>query len=362
MTFLLWLLATVLIPLILAEVGEIGPWTARRLAIWAASTRYGDTERGRTRAEEWPALLDGYPGKLIKLLVGLHFAVTAGTARLVRLVLRRPQPFDPPAFDEVLDAVKGRRVLIEDEPSPIVARYLFPTERYRGEWRRHWIHLVKSCGMILLYAVLGTWAVILRFKPQYVLMTVIGIWVAAVVLVVYRLVHWYFTRFTLSNKRLMSTEGIFVRTVSMQPLINVVDLRYEQGLLGRLLDYGTFRLESAKSGSRLSKYADLPYPNELYLRIVEEIYEPAAVEARLGGPFEFESDLDDLDAIDVPQPPADRITDLALRVAELTDLVQRLVQQETDDEPAAALPELPHPRTELSAVVAYQETANGGPP
>ena len=38
--------------------------------------------------------------------------------------------------------VGPRRVLpLEDEPSPLVARYLFPTERYRGEWKRHWIHL-----------------------------------------------------------------------------------------------------------------------------------------------------------------------------------------------------------------------------
>ena len=37
-----------------------------------------------------------------------------------------------------------RRVLpLEDEPSSLVARYLFPTERYRGEWKRHWIHLTN---------------------------------------------------------------------------------------------------------------------------------------------------------------------------------------------------------------------------
>jgi hypothetical protein len=32
---------------------------------------------------------------------------------------------------------------LEDEPSTLVARYLFPTERYRGEWKRHWIHLTN---------------------------------------------------------------------------------------------------------------------------------------------------------------------------------------------------------------------------
>ena len=29
------------------------------------------------------------------------------------------------------------------EPSDLVRQYLFPTEKFRGEWRRHWIHLVK---------------------------------------------------------------------------------------------------------------------------------------------------------------------------------------------------------------------------
>src|SRR4030095_14782632 len=41
-----------------------------------------------------------------------------------------------------------RRVLpLEDEPTTLVARYLFPTERYRGEWKRHWIHLSGPLGI-----------------------------------------------------------------------------------------------------------------------------------------------------------------------------------------------------------------------
>ena len=34
--------------------------------------------------------------------------------------------------------VTSRRVVpLEDEPSPLVQRYLFPTEKFRGEWQRH---------------------------------------------------------------------------------------------------------------------------------------------------------------------------------------------------------------------------------
>jgi len=60
-----------------------------------------------------------------------------------------PDEYEAPVFtEEELQGLGGggsggpRRVLpLEDEPTTLVARYLFPTERYRGEWKRHWIHL-----------------------------------------------------------------------------------------------------------------------------------------------------------------------------------------------------------------------------
>jgi hypothetical protein len=66
------------------------------------------------------------------------------------------------------------------------------------------------------------------------------------------------------------------------PLLRVTDMKYEQSALGRLLNYGTFILESAGQEQALREVKHLPNPNELYLRVVEEMYEPQAVEARLG--------------------------------------------------------------------------------
>jgi hypothetical protein len=59
-------------------------------------------------------------------------------------------------------------------------------------------------------------------------------------------------------------------------------MKYEQSPLGRMLNYGTFVLESAGQEQALREIKHLPNPNELYLRVVEEMYEPQAVEARLG--------------------------------------------------------------------------------
>jgi hypothetical protein len=80
----------------------------------------------------------------------------------------------------------------------------------------------------------------------------------------------------------MVVSGIFTRNVAMMPLGRVTDMKYVQSLTGRMLGYGHFELESAGQDQALRNIRNLPNPNELYLRIVEEMYEPEAVEARLG--------------------------------------------------------------------------------
>ncbi|HEV8172871.1 MAG TPA: PH domain-containing protein, partial [Actinoplanes sp.] len=59
---------------------------------------------------------------------------------------------------------------------------------------------------------------------------------------------------------------------------------------GRMLNYGTFVIESAGQDQALREVKYLPNPNELYLHVVEEMYEPQAVEARLGNDAEAGDD------------------------------------------------------------------------
>ncbi len=178
-----------------------------------------------------------------------------------------------------------RRVLpLEDEPSNLVARYLFPTERYRGEWKRHWIHLwVVFLIAILATLLLGYLTGVTTREEQPGLTTVlVVIWLIVVGWVAWRVADWYFDRFILTNKRVMVVNGIVTRRVAMMPLLRVTDMKYEQTPMGRMLNYGTFVLESAGQEQALRTIKHLPNPNELYLRVVEEMYEPQAVEARLG--------------------------------------------------------------------------------
>lgn len=178
-----------------------------------------------------------------------------------------------------------RRVLpLEDEPSTLVARYLFPTERYRGEWKRHWIHLTTP----LLIGTAATFALgylsgfLARQQVSGLTTVAVIVWLAIMGWVAWQVGDWYFDRFILTNKRVMVVNGIITRKVGMMPLLRVTDMKYEQSPLGRALNYGTFVLESAGQDQALREIKHLPNPNELYLRVVEEMYEPQAVEARLG--------------------------------------------------------------------------------
>jgi membrane protein YdbS with pleckstrin-like domain len=200
--------------------------------------------------------------------------------------------YQPPTFtEEELEGLGAggdaspRRVLpLEDEPTTLVSRYLFPTERYRGEWKRHWIHLSTPLavggGATLLLGYLAGF--LTRQSLNGLVTAAVLIWLGVIGWVAWRVFDWYFDRFILTNKRVMVVNGIITRKVAMMPLLRVTDMKYEQSALGRMLSYGTFVLESAGQDQALREVKHLPNPNELYLRVVEEMYEPQAVEARLG--------------------------------------------------------------------------------
>lgn len=180
-----------------------------------------------------------------------------------------------------------RRVMpLEDKESQLIARYLFPTERFRGEWKRHPIHLVAPImiGVIVTFALGWLSGLLARWDEggNYPTAILVLLWLGAMGWVGWRVADWHFDRFVLTNKRIMKVDGLVTRNVAMMPLLRVTDMKYVQSPLGRLLKYGTFIIESAGQEQALREVPHLPNPNELYLRVVEEMYEPAAVEARLG--------------------------------------------------------------------------------
>src|SRR4051794_30360036 len=168
------------------------------------------------------------------------------------------------------------------QASDLVNRYLFPTERFRGEWRRHPIHIAKRLALgVLVTFILGWLAGLLgKHDVPYGMSVAVVVWILLICYLLWDVVEWYVCRFVLTNKRVMLIEGVFNRTVGMMPLARVTDMKYTQSALGRVLGFGTFEIESAGQDQALHRVENLPNPTDLYLQVVEEMYEPEASEAR----------------------------------------------------------------------------------
>ena len=168
------------------------------------------------------------------------------------------------------------------DPSDLVRRYLYPTEKFRGEWRRHWVHLVKRLSLgVLATFILGYVAgYFVRNNQPTALTILVLLWIGVVGWVLWYVAEWYYDRFVLTNKRIMLITGIIARDVAMMPLSRVTDMKYSQSPLGRILGYGKFEIESAGQDQALRTVPNLPNPTDLYLQVVEEMYEPEASEAR----------------------------------------------------------------------------------
>jgi len=171
------------------------------------------------------------------------------------------------------------------EPGVAVRRYLYPTERYRGEWRRHGIRLATELAVGAVVALLivrgeeltvGDYVVRLADVPEREFVGG-GLWA---VWFLWRWSAWHTARLALTTVRVLLVKGVFVRRVSEIPLAAIAHIDHGQSLLGRVLGYGWFRFAGLGPFHPLWRISDFPGPNTLYLELVEECFAPDAADAR----------------------------------------------------------------------------------
>lgn len=63
--------------LLVNEMTDVSPWAARKLVRWAAYRWTTDPDTAAGYAEEWTAIIDERPGKLLKLLTAVQFSIGA---------------------------------------------------------------------------------------------------------------------------------------------------------------------------------------------------------------------------------------------------------------------------------------------
>jgi uncharacterized membrane protein YdbT with pleckstrin-like domain len=159
------------------------------------------------------------------------------------------------------------------------AKYLLPAEQPPVvATRRHWAVLIAPTLKALPVLVLGVWLLVV--DPGNRVTSTAGLLVvgAALVFLALRVGEWWMRHFIVTNRRVLLTSGIVVRTVALLPLRRITDLTWKETLLGQVLGYGTFRFESAGQQQALSEITFLPHADVLYRRVSHLLFGTDGVE------------------------------------------------------------------------------------
>ena len=158
----------------------------------------------------------------------------------------------------------------------ILQRYLLDDERPVVATRQHWAYLVEPVAttLLALVAVAAVSPTVEGTVGEFVAV-LWWAWFAVLGRAIWRFAEWRNEWFVATDKRLIMTYGLLTHKVAMMPLRKVTDMNYGRSLLGRMLGYGRFVLESAGQEQAMREINWLPNPDDTYRRICATIFGPA---------------------------------------------------------------------------------------
>jgi hypothetical protein len=156
-------------------------------------------------------------------------------------------------------------------------KYLIPSERAVVVTRRHWASLGKvgaSSAAVFLVSLL-----IVLYLSQEQFFAVIGVLGLLGALGWFGVAWWVWAteEFVITDRRVLNVNGVITRRVGIMPLTKVTDLTYERSVMGRLLGYGVFVMESAGQHQAMSRIEYLPHPDLLYHEVSTLLFGPDSV-------------------------------------------------------------------------------------
>jgi len=143
-----------------------------------------------------------------------------------------------------------------------VRKYLLRSEQKVIAVRRHWQVLMIPFvqALVALFAA-GFLLSLVPTDNAYVDDVIVAV---AGFFVVRWLGEWWVEQFVITDQRVLLVSGLLTRKVAVMPLTKVTDLTFQRSIMGRLLGYGEFIVESAGQVQALSRISYLPHPEQLY--------------------------------------------------------------------------------------------------
>jgi uncharacterized membrane protein YdbT with pleckstrin-like domain len=103
----------------------------------------------------------------------------------------------------------------------------------------------------------------------------IAIIAVAVIILIWRVIlpflNWLTASYTITNRRLIARSGLITRVGRDIPLYRINDVKYERGLLDRLLGCGTLVISDASEEGHQT-LRDVPHVENVHLQITELLF------------------------------------------------------------------------------------------
>lgn len=155
----------------------------------------------------------------------------------------------------------------------ILDRYLLDDEIPVVATRQHWARLAEPFASTLVaLVVVAALAASLEGPATKAAGFLWLLWFVVAGRALWRLLEWHNEWFVATDRRMLLVYGFITQRVAMMPLTKVTDMNYGRSVLGRLLGYGRFVLESAGQDQALREINYLPDPDEKYRRICATIF------------------------------------------------------------------------------------------
>lgn len=154
-------------------------------------------------------------------------------------------------------------------------KYIVDGERVILAVRRHWfsmIHEIAYAATALVIAAVVDIAAPPTPGGKLLSDVTLAAVLAAALWLIWKYLNWRNEYFVATDKRFLLFYGFIRRKVAMMPLIKVTDLTFDRPLLGRLLGYGHFILESAGHDQALAQIGMIPHADENYRLICEQLF------------------------------------------------------------------------------------------
>ncbi len=144
---------------------------------------------------------------------------------------------------------------------PYPEHLLSPGETVEREFRPHWrlALLPIFLGLVAAGAAVALAATLEGDASRIAAVAAVAAWL---LYALPRLARWWFTRYIITNERIIVRSGILARAGKEIPLEVINDVSFSQSILERLLRSGDLMLESAGEQGQ-SRFTDVPRPQEV---------------------------------------------------------------------------------------------------